>query len=235
MMVLVIMPPLFKIFKMKKSILIISILLVSYKTIIAQVIPQGFLVNPSIITVTIGTQVWMKKNLDVTTYQNGDLIERADLPFNNNITQPSWCFYNHNAAFNNTYGKLYNGYAIKDSRNVCPIGFRVPTNADFNTLATYVGGVDFCFRLREVGTSHWTAPNTGANDLYGFTALPGGYMGDQNSSSNMFGFGYFWTSTPIAGGGSTNYVLYLASTYGTLREATVFVLEGGVSVRCIKN
>jgi uncharacterized protein (TIGR02145 family) len=220
---------------MKKSILIIIVIMLTRNLIFAQVVPQGFLVNPAIQTVTIGSQVWMKFNLDVTTYQNGEVIERADLAFNNNVTTPGWCYYAHNAANNATYGKLYNGYAVKDARNICPVGFRVPTQADFNTLATSIGGNANGGKLKETGTAHWTTPNTGATNTTGFTALPGGYMGNANSSSNINNQGYFWTSTPITGGGSTNYIRYLVFSSSAFTESNSFVLEGGVSVRCIKN
>ena len=235
MMELPIMQPLFKIFKMKKIYFLLVVFICLNTISIAQVVPQGFLVNPAIKTVTIGTQVWMKYNLDVVKYQNGDAIEGADIQFNRTTTTQAWCYYNHNAAFDPTFGKLYNGYAINDARNVCPIGFRVPTDADFNTLATYIGGASNGFMLRQADPGLWTAPTSNSNDTYSFTALPGGYMGNANSSSNMYGFGYFWTSTPISGGGSTNYVYYLSHNYGGIRAATTFVLEGGVSVRCIKN
>ena len=235
MMALLIIQPSFKIFKMKKNMLIISLILFTQNLTFAQVVPQGFLVNPAIQTVTIGSQVWMKYNLDVTTYQNGELIERADLAFNNNITTPSWCYYAHNAANNATYGKLYNGYAVNDARNICPVGFRVPTQADFNTLATSIGGNANGGKLKETGTAHWTTPNTSATNTTGFTGLPGGYMDNANSSSNMNNQGYFWTSTPITGGGSTNYIRYLIFSSGSFTESNSFVLEGGVSVRCIKN
>jgi uncharacterized protein (TIGR02145 family) len=228
-----IMQPLFKIFKMKKNILILSVLLFNAPFIFGQVVPQGYLVNPLYQTITIGTQVWMKYNLDVTMYQNGDPIEGADIAFNRTTTTHAWCYYDHNAAFNATYGKLYNGYALNDARNVCPVGFRVPTDADFNTLATYIGGASNGYMLRQADPGLWTSPTTNSNDSYGFTALPGGYMGNANSSSNMFGFGYFWTSTPILGGGSTNYVYYLSHNYGGIRAETTFTLDGGVSVRCI--
>jgi uncharacterized protein (TIGR02145 family) len=227
--------PLFKIFKMKKSIIIISLSLFINVLIIAQVVPQGFLVNPPTQTVTIGSQVWMKFNLDVTTYQNGEFIERADLAFNNNITTPAWCYYAHNAANNATYGKLYNGYAVNDTRNICPVGFRVPTQSDFNTLATSIGGNANGGKLKEAGTVHWTTPNTGATNTTAFSGLPGGYMGNANSSSNLNNQGYFWTSTPITGGGATNYIRYLIYSSGAFTESSTFVLEGGVSVRCIKN
>lgn len=194
----------------------------------AQVVPQGFLVNPEVPTVKIGTQVWMKYNLDVETYQDGTSIERANLPFSRSITQPAWCYYNYDIANNATYGKLYNGYAVNDTRNICPVGFRIPTRADLSTLNTYLssnaGG-----KLKEAGTLHWTSPNTNATNSSMFTGLPGGYMGDAGSASFLNTWGYFWSTTAS---GTSNFIRYLKYNDGSFTEAT-FLLSGGISVRCI--
>ena len=197
----------------------------------AQVVPQGFLVNNEVPTITIGTQVWMKYNLDVATYQDGTNIERANLAFSRSVVLPSWCYYNYDIANDLTYGKLYNGYAVNDSRNICPVGFRIPTRAEFNTLNSFLG-TNAGGKLKEAGLSHWASPNTGATNSSGFTGLPGGYMGDAGSSSNITLQGYFWTSTS---NGSTNYIRYLRSGDALFTESTAFVLAGGASVRCIKN
>ena len=228
------MQPLFKIFNMKIFKLLIVFTFCSIIISNAQVVPQGYLINPPDQTVTIGTQVWMRFNLAVSNYQNGDPIEGADTQFNRNVTSPAWCYYDHNSVYNAVYGKLYNGYAVNDSRNICPIGFRVPSQVDFNTLASFIGGTANGGKLKEAGTIHWSAPNTSATNTTGFTGLPGGYMGNANSSSNINDQGYFWTITPISGG-STNYVRYLMATNSNFTESTLFVLAGGASVRCIKN
>ena len=196
-----------------------------------QVMPQGYLVNNEVETVTIGTQVWMKYNLDVETYQDGTAIERANLAFSRSVVLPSWCYYNYDIANDNTYGKLYNGYAVNDSRNICPVGFRIPTRAEFATLNSYLG-TNAGGKLKETGLTHWASPNTGATNSSGFTGLPGGYMGDAGSSSNISLQGYFWTSTSV---GSTNYIRYLRSADANFTESSAFVLAGGASVRCIKN
>lgn len=214
----------------KKYILLFAILFLTNQ-IYSQVVPQGFLVNQEVETVTIGTQVWMKYNLDVETYQDGTAIERANLAFSRSVVLPSWCYYNYDIANDNTYGKLYNGYAVNDARNICPIGFRVPTRAEFTTLNIYLG-TNAGGKLKEAGTINWAAPNTGATNSSGFTGLPGGYMGDAGSSSNINLQGYFWTSTSA---GSTNYIRYLRSGDANFTESTAFVLAGGASVRCIKN
>ena len=214
----------------KKYILLIAILFLTNQ-IYSQVVPQGFLVNQEVETVTIGTQVWMKYNLDVQTYQDGTAIERANLAFSRSVVLPSWCYYNYDIANDLTYGKLYNGYAVNDSRNICPVGFRIPTRAEFNTLNSFLG-TNAGGKLKEAGLSHWASPNTGATNSSGFTGLPGGYMGDAGSSSNITLQGYFWTSTS---NGSTNYIRYLRSGDALFTESTAFVLAGGASVRCIKN
>ncbi len=214
---------------MKKQILfLVGIFFINH--LLSQVVPQGFLVNHVVETVTIGTQVWMKYNLDVETYQDGTAIERANLAFSRSVVLPSWCYYNYDASYNTVYGKLYNGYAVNDARNICPIGFRVPTRADFNTLNTYLG-TNAGGKLKEAGIVHWTSPNTGATNSSGFTGLPGGYMGNAGSSGNINDWGYFWTSTS---NGSTNYIRYLRNTDAAFTESSGFVLEGGASVRCIK-
>ena len=197
----------------------------------AQIVPQGFLVGPNEATISIGTQVWMKYNLDTEVYQDGTPIERANLAFSRSVTTQSWCYYAYNSANNATYGKLYNGYAVNDIRNICPIGFRVPTRADFNTLNAFLGTTSAGGKLKEAGTAHWTSPNTSATNSTGFTGLPGGYMGDAGSSGNLNLQGYFWTATS---NGSTNYIRYLKYNDALFTESTAFVLQGGASVRCIK-
>ena len=216
---------------MEKPRLIILVSMFINSFIQAQVVPQGFLVNNEVPTITIGTQVWMKYNLDLEVYQDGTNIERANLTFSRSVVLPSWCYYNYDIANDITFGKLYNGYAVNDSRNICPVGFRIPTRADFNTLNSFLGA-NAGGKLKEAGLSHWASPNTGATNSSGFTGLPGGYMGDAGSPSNITLQGYFWTSTS---NGSTNYIRYLRSGDALFTESTAFVLAGGASVRCIKN
>lgn len=216
---------------MKKLRLVFLVSMFINSFIQAQVVPQGFLVNYEVPTITIGTQVWMKYNLDLEVYQDGTNIERANLAFSRSVVLPSWCYYNYDIANDITYGKLYNGYAVNDSRNICPVGFRIPTRADFNTLNSFLG-TNAGGKLKEAGLSHWASPNTGATNSSGFTGLPGGYMGDAGSPSNITLQGYFWTSTS---NGSTNYIRYLRSGDALFTESTAFVLAGGASVRCIKN
>lgn len=216
---------------MKKLSIFILLGIFWIQKINGQVVPQGFLVNNEVETVTIGTQVWMKYNLDLEVYQDGSSIERANLAFSRSVVLPSWCYYNYDNSYDITYGKLYNGYAVNDARNICPVGFRIPTRIDFNTLNTFLG-TNAGGKLKEAGLTHWASPNTSATNSSGFTGLPGGYMGDAGSSSNLGLQGYFWTSTSA---GSTNFIRYLRSGDANFTESSAFALAGGASVRCIKN
>src|SRR5665647_2153473 len=130
----------------------------------------------SIPSVTICTQVWMLKNLDVSTYRNGDLIpEVTDQTAWATLTTGAWCYNNNDPAVGVIYGKLYNWYAVNDPRGLAPTGWHVPSDAEWTTLSTCLGGDAVAGGAKkETGTTHWTSPNTGATNSSGFTALPGG-------------------------------------------------------------
>ena len=130
-------------------------------------------------TVTIGTQVWMVENLKTTKYSNGDLIGTttpATLDIMSESTPKYQWAYNDEESKVATYGRLYTWYAVADSRNVCPTGWHVPSDAEWTTLTTYLGGLSVAgAKLKEKGTAHWESPNTGATNESGYTALPGGF------------------------------------------------------------
>jgi uncharacterized protein (TIGR02145 family) len=83
-------------------------------------------------TVTIGTQVWMTKNLDVDRYRNGDIIpEVKDSIAWANLKTGAWCYYNNDPELGKIYGKLYNWYAVNDPRGLAPAGYHIPTDAEW--------------------------------------------------------------------------------------------------------
>jgi uncharacterized protein (TIGR02145 family) len=94
-------------------------------------------------TVTIGTQVWMTKNLNVDKFRNGDSIPQAKTDEEwkkaGENGQPAWCYYDNNPANGAKYGKLYNFYAVNDSRGLAPKGYHIPTDAEWTTLIDYLG------------------------------------------------------------------------------------------------
>ena len=92
-------------------------------------------------TVKIGIQTWTTKNLDVATYRNGDPIPQVqDATAWAILTTGAWCYYQNNTENGTNYGKLYNWYAVNDSRGLAPNGFHIPTDAEWTTLSTLLGG-----------------------------------------------------------------------------------------------
>jgi len=103
-------------------------------------------VSGPIKTVTIGKQVWMLENLNVASFKNGVAIpEVQDKDAWDNAgdnKQPAWCYYDNDPKNGEKYGKLYNWYAVVDDNGLCPQGWHVPSDAEWDTLVTYLGGKD---------------------------------------------------------------------------------------------
>jgi uncharacterized protein (TIGR02145 family) len=162
-------------------------------------------------TVKIGNQWWMAENLKVTHYRNGDAIPNVtDSTTWRALTTGAYCNYDNNAGNVATYGRLYNWYAVNDSRNIAPTGWHVPSDAEWQTLMMTLGmsqadadsegyrGAGIGDKLKESGTTHWSSPNTGATNTSGFSALPGGYRGGGNGYFYDVGaYAGFWSSSEV--------------------------------------
>ena len=179
--------------------------------------------------ITIGTQIWTSKNLDVSTYRNGDPIPQVtDFIQWQYLTTGAWCYYNNDDANGPIYGKLYNWYAVNDQRGLAPSGWHVSSNAEWSTLFSYLGNISTSGgKLKETGTSHWNSPNTGATNSTGFTGLPGGYRDDAGSFSTPNTTTIWWTSTQ-GYGRQLNYNSAGSVIFGAS-------LVSGFSVRLIKD
>ncbi len=126
--------------------------------------------------VTIGSQVWMLKNLDVDHYRNGDPIPQATDPTAwKALTTGAWCWYNNDPAMGVIYGKLYNWHAVNDPRGLAPAGWHVAADSEWTSLTAFLVETGAGGRLKEAGTAHWLDPNVEASNSSGFTALPGGW------------------------------------------------------------
>lgn len=187
-------------------------------------------------TVLIGTQCWQKENLKVTKYRNGNLIPNINGHTEwRNTDSGAWVYYNNEEGNNTVYGKLYNWFTTVDNRGVCPIGWHIPSNAEWETLITFLGGTNNAGgKMKSTGTINWSPPNSNATNLSGFSALPGG-----NRSSNFDAFSglgtssYFWSSTPEANqffSGSVR-LFYLDS----LTIISASQKKNGISIRCLKD
>jgi uncharacterized protein (TIGR02145 family) len=184
-------------------------------------------------TLNIGSQVWMSENLKATKYKNGtDIPLVTDNTAWSTLTTPGYCWYGNNeAAYKATYGALYNWYTV-NTGNLCPAGWHVPTDSEFTTLTTYLGGESVAGgKLKETGTTHWTSPNTGATNETGFTALPGGGRFSNGTFDYIGNYGYWWSDTENA----TDLAWYrsLLFNFRTVGR-NPHDKEVGFSVRCLK-
>jgi len=197
-------------------------------------------------TIVIGDQCWMAENLEVTHYRNGDNIPRVTDPDTwRYLTTGARCEYDDNPAFVPVYGRLYNWYAMIDTRNIAPEGWHVPSDAEWKQLEMYLGmsqeeadqeggyrGTDEGGRLKDAGFLYWYSPNTGATNETGFTGLPGGYRSNGGSYATLYSSGLFWTSTEALSISAWFRHLYYKSA-GVSRDD--LNKECGFSVRCVKD
>lgn len=183
-------------------------------------------------TVTIGTQVWMAENLKTTKYSNGDPITTTTLNISSESAPKYQWAYGDSVTNVSTYGRLYTWYTVTDSRKVCPAGWHIPSDEEWESLKLYLGGANMSgTKLKESGTTHWLTPNTGASNETGFTAVPGGYRNLAGSYVSLHKSCYLWSSTDNAPLGWGQSLLYNDNIL--LRGG--FNKPAGVSVRCIRD
>lgn len=145
---------------------------------------------------TIGIQIWMRENLKVARYRNGDSIPYiANNDIWKHMRSEGYCHYRNNDSIANIYGHMYNWYAATDPRNICPEGWHIPSYSEWLILKDYLGGMNVAGgKMKEQGTIHWTI-NVNATNESGFTALPGGYRSQWTGGFTDIGKnGNFWTT-----------------------------------------
>lgn len=191
-------------------------------------------------TITIGTQVWMVENLKTTKYRNGDLIPNiTDATEWSNLSNGAYCDYNNMPSNSNTYGKLYNWYAVNDNRNIAPTGWHVPTDSEWATLYDYLAansGTSGSIAKAIASKNNWVSSteegtvgnNLSINNSSGFTALPGGYRYIDGKFYEVGENCKFWSCTEYA-------TLYAYSRdieyYGSFHSTKV----DGLSIRCLRD
>ena len=155
-------------------------------------------------TVTNCNQTWTKTNLNTSHYRNGDGIPQVTDPIAwAKLKTGAWCYYNNDSANGTTYGKLYNWYAVNDSRGLVPIGYHIPTDAEWTTLTTCLGGASVAggkmktTTLWNDGIGIYPPPYTTATNSSGFSALPGGYRNSNGGYFYIRDYGYWWSSTEV--------------------------------------
>ena len=190
--------------------------------------------------VTIGTQLWALKNLDIATYRNGDPIPQAT-DINQFVDSKTgiWCYLNFDSTNGPIYGKLYNKFAVDDIRGLAPLGWRIPSSNDWYTLRESQGGSKVAGDKLKSTNSLWTVSTYSIpSNTSGFTALPGGRL-LKGSYQNAGGESRFWTSTDSAyssNGSTIQAKLNIFLFNGTSEFYTSQTSEAvGFSVRLIKN
>lgn len=203
-------------------------------------------------TVKIGEQVWMAENLNVERFRNGDLIPHAKTEeewINASVKRiPAWCFYNNDPINSTTCGKLYNWYAVNDPRGLAPIGWRIPSEADWNLLVKYLGGsLNETSERTKNTVAHklknsfgWYKDGNGNNST-GLSCNPcgsnddGQFFGGNSSLESKYGFGQesiIWSSTQANESSAEGIWLNYEDKWMT--GVTIFPKRKGASIRCIR-
>ena len=182
-------------------------------------------------TVTIGNQIWTTKNLNVETYRNGDAIPHVQDAYAwSNLSTGAWCYYENESANGGSYGKLYNWYAVNDSRGLAPNGYHIPTDAEWTTLTDYLGGQSQAGTKMKSSFS-WQKNGNGTNTS-GFEGFPGGYRCNYGSFSGIGEIGIWWSLSE-----ATTYNVWIrlmVSNFGHL-ERGGYDWPQGHSVRCLRD
>jgi len=200
-------------------------------------------------TITIGKQVWMVVNLKTTKYNDGTAIPLVtDDESWKALNTPAYCWFDNDIEYKDLYGALYNWFTINTNK-LCPTGWHVPTDTEWTTLTTYLGGFSIAGgKLKETDTIHWQSPNMGATNESGFTALSSGWR-DVNGMFSYRGFkvllsdnsgkfsykgtnSYWWSASED----SVNSASYHSLIYNS---GSIYRGKGGkkdgFSIRCLKD
>lgn len=191
-------------------------------------------------TTKIGSQVWMAENLKTTKFNDGTPIALVTDPLAwVNLATPGYCYYdNDSSGYSNPLGALYNYFVVSDtsSLNVCPEGWHIPTDIEWTTLTTYLGGELLAGgKLKETGIFYWNSPNAGATNETEFTGLPGGNRSPFGGSfANVHALGFWWSSTIDPSVSGLSFMRRLEKDNG---EANRFSTnkKSGFSVRCLQD
>lgn len=167
-------------------------------------------------TVLIGSQTWMWQNLKTSKFRNGDIVH-------------SW-YYDNEPGYGYVYGRLYDWYAVNDSRGLCPQGWHVPTDAEWTQLTNYVGsnaGTKLKF------TIGWSSGGNGT-DEYGFSALPGGYRNPNGLFGYIGDYGWWWSATEYNNWIYNAWTRFMTYDYSSVYR-DYYDKGDGISVRCLKD
>jgi uncharacterized protein (TIGR02145 family) len=197
-------------------------------------------------TVDIGNQTWMAENLNVSTFRNGDPIPEAkteeEWRLANKQGKPTWCYYDNNRENGTKYGKLYNWFAVNDSRGLAPKGWHIPNDVEWTTLIRFLGGeTDAGVKMKS--TSGWNdledsrlidkkTQSVNVTNSSGFSGIPGGDRSYIGTFDDMGIDASWWSSTEDGKDRASFRGLNYSTGYV---NGSLGLKEFGFSVRCIKD
>jgi len=183
--------------------------------------------------ISIGGKIWMQENSSVKNFKNGDPIPYVSWgPTWATLKTPAWCYYNNDPASEAIYGLLYNWYALNDPRGFAPEGWHVATDTEWKDLITFLGGNTVAGGKLKSVSPLWNAPNTGATNSSGFSALPAGSRGNGGTYVNLGRSTAWWTANQYGPNGSWSYYAGHNTSSVTRGGASK---QDGYSVRCVKD
>ena len=178
-------------------------------------------------------QEWMTENLRGEYYANGEIIPHiSDSSLWPTLNTGAWVYNSNDSTMNIPHGKLFNGYAVTDPRNVCPINWHVPNLSEWLELINYLGGDPLAGGvMKSTDNSYWITPNVGATNSSGFNALGSGSLYGDFTFDNEFDQTIWWTSTT---NGDQIEIIALDAGFSSVGFGPN-PKKSGFSIRCLKD
>jgi uncharacterized protein (TIGR02145 family) len=185
-------------------------------------------------TIVINNTTWMAENLRVTTFRNGASISNVQATNQwSSTTNPAWVYYNNDSTYDCPYGKLYNWYAVNNTAGLCPVGWHVPTTAEYDALFLAFGGpVSAGDRLKAAGSIYWLQSNINADNNSGFSGIGAGRRFFYGDFEGLKYEGVFWHAD--------SFDLNSAWVHGLSADMasanlSIYPKRTGFPVRCVKD
>lgn len=188
-------------------------------------------------TVRIGNQEWMAENLRTSHFRNGDPIPLVNTDAAWKVLKTPACSWNYNDPnMECPYGKVYNFYAVRDPRRLCPAGWHVPSDTAWQELIDFAGGEENAgLKLRSAGNYYWKSSGSVATNEFGFSGLGGGRRFDSGPGFFLKEYGCWWASNTHIKNSSLRAWMFLLSYNVNYAALFPTVLNFGQSVRCLKD
>jgi len=185
-------------------------------------------------TLAIQNQCWMGSNLRTNRFANGDLIPfpLTNIGWSGTTITPAHALYNNNPMNDSLYGRMYNWFAASDTRLICPTGWHVPSDGEWATMTTALGGTGVTGHAIK-STTGWASSGNGSNSS-GFNGLPAGFRRETGIFEGLGSHAYWWSSTGLSVTPSNAY--FRQASFNT---STLFRDNGlkrlGLSIRCLRD